>query len=153
VKVWNAQADEAPVVARLMCEFRDWWGYREPSDAEMLVSVERLLASPDADYLLAAPDGGEPSGVCQLRYRYGVWLSAEDCCLEDLYVREEARRHGLGRALVDAALERARARGCRRIELDANEGNEAAVKLYSSFGFSSYAETPGGNNLLMRLRL
>ena len=68
-------------------------------------------------------------------------------------MRESARGAGLGRALVEAALERARERGCGRIQLDTNEGNIGARALYESLGFSAWAETPGGNNLLMRRRL
>ena len=46
-----------------------------------------------------------------------------------------ARRTGLGRALVDAAVERARERGCKRIELDVNEDNAPALALYAACGF------------------
>ena len=147
-----AAHDDALAVQRLIGEFRDWWSYEGPSDESLARSVPRLLADENTDFLLAEQDG-EPVGVCQLRYRYGLWLESEDCHLEDLYVRESARGLGLGRALVAAAVERARARGCGRVELDTNEGNAAARALYESFGFSSWAETPGGNNLLMRLRL
>lgn len=137
---------DAAAVAALLCGFRDWWGYREPGDDAMRAGVERLLADPDTDFLLA----GDPSaGVAQLRYRYGVWLAAEDCCLEDLYVREDARGAGLGAALVGAAIERARARGCRRMELDVAAGNAAARALYERMGFSS----PGEGTLLLRRRL
>jgi len=48
--------------------------------------------------------------VCQLRYRFAVWTGAEDCCLEDLFVEADARGSGVGRALVEAAMERARGR-------------------------------------------
>lgn len=125
---------------------------RRPSDASIERSIRRLLADERTEFLLAET-GGEPAGVCQLRYRYGLWLESEDCELEDLYVRERARSGGLGRELVEAAIERARARGCGRIQLDTNEGNAAARALYESLGFSAWAETPGSNNLLMRRRL
>ena len=49
---------------------------------------------------------------------------------------DDARGTGLGRALVEAALERARARGCKRIELDVQEYNEHAIGLYEKCGFS-----------------
>jgi GNAT superfamily N-acetyltransferase len=139
-----------PVVAELMCAFRDWWGYREPSDAAMRAGVERLLADPATDFLL----GGDPvAGLAALRYRYGVWKDGEDCCLEDLFVRDEARGTGLGRALVEAAVARARERGCVRMELDVNERNEAARALYESAGFSSKVQSLGGDNLFMRRAL
>jgi ribosomal protein S18 acetylase RimI-like enzyme len=145
-----AAQDDADDVARLMIAFRNWWGRDEPGDDVFEAGVRRLLADPNTDYLLA----GDPAvGVCGLRYRFAVWTGTEDCCLEDLFVDPEARRSGLGRALVEAAFERARERGCARMELDANEANPAAVGLYRSLGFVSRSDPPGGNNLLMRRRL
>jgi ribosomal protein S18 acetylase RimI-like enzyme len=143
-----ATSADAPVVAQLLAEFRDWWDYEGPSDESLGRSVPLLLADERTEFLLA----GEV-GVCQLRYRFGLWLEGEDCELEDLFVREEARGSGLGRALVEAALERARERGCRRVALDTNEANHAALALYESLGFSAWADTPGGRNLLMRRQL
>jgi GNAT superfamily N-acetyltransferase len=136
--VWRAKPDEAPTVARLLVEFRDWCGSDWPSANAFLASVERLIEQPDTEFLLGAADGDSPpSGVCQLRYRFSVWMAAEDCWLEDLYVAEAARRRGVGRALVAAAIRGAHDRGCRRIELDANEGNTQAATLYESLGFSA----------------
>ncbi len=98
----------------------------------------------DGEYILGGTAaGGEPQAVCQIRFRWSVWKTAEDCWLEDLYVREDARRGGLGRALVEAAVARAQARGCRRIELDVNEDNEAARRLYSACGFTFEPKPPG----------
>src|SRR5262245_3647208 len=111
---WLAGVDEAPAVAQLLCEFRDWWASSEPRDDDLLASVRHIMAGTDGEYLLAGMDDDEPAGVAQLRYRWSVWKTAADCWLEDLYVREAARRSGLGTGLVQAAVERARSRGCRR---------------------------------------
>jgi GNAT superfamily N-acetyltransferase len=153
VAVWVAAPREASAVAGLMGEFRDWMGRNRPTDSALAASVERLIADPGAEYLLAAPStAAEPAAVCQLRYRYGVWHSAEDCWLEDLFVREAVRGRRLGGELVEAAVERARARGCRRVELDADSDNSAALALYERLGFS--ADTPSGaKRLMLRLAL
>ncbi len=152
--IWLAGPDEAETVARLLVEFRDWLGERWPSDNAILASVERLIERPDSEYLLGTPhDDAPPAGICQLRYRASVWTASDDCHLEDLFVRPDGRRGGLGRALVSAALERAHARGCRRIELDVNEANASAVALYEGFGFDARAESWSGRNLLMRRRI
>jgi GNAT superfamily N-acetyltransferase len=144
LRVWRAQAAEAADVARLIAEFGDWFGNHAPREDEVRASVARIMSGDDGEYLLGAVDGeGEPVGVCQLRFRWSVWKSAEDCWLEDLFVREEARRSGLGRALVEAALGRARERGCERIELDVNEDNAAARALYEACGFMSEPKPPG----------
>ncbi len=105
--------------------------------------MERLIDDRETDFLLGFLDEDAPAvGVVQLRHRFGVWRAGGDCLVEDVFVAEEARGSGLGRALMTAAVERARERGARRMELDVNERNEAALALYGSFGFCS-AETPG----------
>lgn len=135
MRVWRAEPGEAADVARLIAAFGDWYGNERPDDDEIRASVERIMAGGDGEYLLGSAHGDAPVGVCQLRYRWSVWKSAEDCWLEDLFVREEARRSGLGRALVEAALDRAREHGCKRIELDVSEENVAALALYEACGF------------------
>jgi ribosomal protein S18 acetylase RimI-like enzyme len=151
--VWRAEPHEAASVAALLVAFRNHLGFDRPPDEAFLASVERIIVDSDAEYLLGAPSNGAPAaGVVQLRYRWSVWRDAEDCELEDLFVSAQARRGGLGRALLAAAIERARARGCRRIALDTAERNTAAVALYRSFGFSDEAYE-GGRAMLLRLRL
>jgi ribosomal protein S18 acetylase RimI-like enzyme len=142
-----ATADDADDVTRLMMLFRDWWGRDWPPDDAWRRGVSILLDDDRTDVLLG---GDPPAGVAVLRYRHSLWQDALDCALEDLYVEEHARRDGVGQALVSAALERARGRGCRRVELDVNEANEPAVALYEKLGFSSFSPELGGHNRLMR---
>ena len=143
-RVWLAQRHDAERVAALMGGFRDHMGKDLPSDEEIRATVDVLLEDSATEFLLAARDGqDEPAGVCQLRYRLAVWTGADDCWLEDLYVDGRARRAGLGRALVAAALDRARARGCRRIDLDVDEDNVTALALYREMGFSTEPKSAG----------
>jgi GNAT superfamily N-acetyltransferase len=152
--VWRAEPHEAEIVAQLLVEFRNHLGVDWPSDNAFLAGVERLIEDRGAEYLLGAPnEDAPPSGVCQMRFRYGIWWAAEDCLIEDLFVRADARNSGLGRALVEAAAARARERGCRRVELDVNDANASAVHLYESIGFSAQDDRYGGRNLFMRLPL
>jgi GNAT superfamily N-acetyltransferase len=133
-----------------MIGFRDWQGRTGPADDVIESTVRQLLADPNTEFLLG---GSPPVGVCQLRYRLSVWTGTDDCCLEDLFVEAAVRGSGLGRKLVDAALDRARAWGCTRMDLDANEANAPALALYRSVGFDSWSAAAGGNDLFMRLRL
>jgi ribosomal protein S18 acetylase RimI-like enzyme len=152
VRTWLAEPYEADAVARLMIGFRDWYGRSEPPDRAFREGVERLIGGPQTEYLLAAAGGREPAGVCQLRYRHSLWTATEDCWLEDLFVRDAERGSGLGEALVAGAIERARARGCGRIELDVSESNRGAWALYERMGFSAGYKPPAPN-VLMGLRL
>ena len=145
-----ATTDDAADVARLMIGFRDWQGRTEPSDASIEASVRRLLADPNTDYLLG---GDPPAGVLQLRFRHAVWTGTDDARARGSVCQRGRARLGIGRELVEAAMERARERGAARILLDTNESNEAAVRLYASVGFRSGSDETGGRDLFMRLRL
>ena len=144
-----ATADDAADVARLMIGFRNWWQREEPDDAAFEAGVGRLLSDPNTEFLL----GGEPAGFALWFYTFSTFEGRHGLWLEDLFVEEGARGSGLGRALAEAALARARERGCARLELDVNAANPAALALYESLGFESWSDPPGGRNLLMRRRL
>ena len=149
-RAWVAAPDEAEAVAGLLVEFRDHNGSDWPSANAFLASVERLLEDRDAEFLLATPDDDSPpAGVLQLRLRFSVWKAAPDAWLEDLFVREQARRAGAGDALVALAIERARERGAKRIELDANEDNAPALALYERHGFSPRSKGGPGRDLFL----
>ena len=153
-QVWRAEPHEAEAVGGLLIDFRNHLGLDWPSDNAFLAGVDRLIEDPNTAFLLAAPDAdGPPGGVAQVRFRPGIWWAADDCLLEDLFVREQARGQGLGRALVAGVVELARERGCRRIELDANERNDAAQALYRAMGFDAHDDRYGGRNLFLRLHL
>jgi ribosomal protein S18 acetylase RimI-like enzyme len=147
--VWRAGPHEAETVAQLLITFRDHLGRDHPSDNAFLAGVERLLEESDCDFLLAATAQGAPAAaVAQLRYRWSVWRAGVECRLEDLYVVEDARRHGLGAALVAASIERARERGSRWIELDTLDDNGAAQALYERFGFA-VGRSPGTRDIVL----
>lgn len=153
-RAWKADLLEAETVARLLVGFRDHLGYDWPSDNAFLAGVERLMEDRDTEFLLAAPDDDSPPlGVAQLRFRFGIWRAGGDCLVEDLYVEEGARRRGVARALLELATERALERGCRRMELDVSEANEAGLTLYRSFGFRERAAADAPRDLYLRRHL
>lgn len=149
-RAWVAQPHEAEAVADLLVAFRDHMGSSRPSDNAFTASVERLLEDRETEFLLAAPDrDSPPAGVLQLRFRFSVWTAAPDAWLEDLFVAPQARRSGVGDALVTLAIERAQARGARRIELDCNERNAGALALYGGHGFSPRSKGGEGRDLFL----
>ena len=58
--------------------------------------------------------------------------------LQSLAVSPTARRKGLGRRLITAAEEAARARGAHHMQLELREDNGAAEALYTSLGYSHH---------------
>jgi GNAT superfamily N-acetyltransferase len=148
-EVRPAETDDLPAVAALVSAFRDFWGRAEPTDEQIERGVRRLHADSGAEFLLAPPD----RGFALIRFRYVVWTDSEECELEDLYVRESQRGSGLGRTLSEAAIERARERGCMRMNISANDANGPAISLYRALGFSAWHDPPGGHNLSLRRTL
>lgn len=60
-----------------------------------------------------------------------------------MYVLESWRGKGIGRQLVSAALEHAKARiGISVVTLTATEGNDSAIALYESAGFRAFGVEP-----------
>ena len=103
--------------------------------------VRQLLAEGHTEVLLA---GVQPVGLAVLRFRPAIWSDALECYLAELYVVPAHRGHGLGRALMAGAIDRARARGADHMDLGTGETDVAARALYESLGFSNREGGPRG---------
>jgi RimJ/RimL family protein N-acetyltransferase len=86
------------------------------------------------DVLVALVDG-EIAGYVKLGRATPVAASDHVQMITGLTVGDEFRRRGVGRALLDAAILEARARGARRLTLRVLAPNEPARRLYESAGF------------------
>jgi putative acetyltransferase len=83
-------------------------------------------------------------------------LGENELELKRMYLRPEQRGRGLGRRLLETALDCARVSGARVVKLDTSEGMEAARGLYEARGFSRIpGEAPrqGKKRLLYQLEL
>jgi len=87
-----------------------------------------------------------------------VSLATDQGDLQNLTVRADRRRQGLGRRLLDDALGEVAGRGVREVFLEVRHDNAAAIGLYASYGFNAtgrrrnyYAR--GVDAVLMRLAL
>ena len=128
----------------LVAGFRDHLGVPSPTDAEIREFLPQCLADPLIEFACAYRDG-EPAGYAHTRYHTSLWSSGVAAHLEDLFVRESARGSGLGRALIDFAIDRARARGARFLSLQTNENNAGGRRFYQRIGFEPMGEPLYGN--------
>jgi ribosomal protein S18 acetylase RimI-like enzyme len=88
--------------------------------------------------------GPGPDGIAVLRFRLAIWAEALECYLAELYVVPARRRQGLGRALMETAMEVAREKGATQMDLGTAEDDVAARALYESLGFSNRGGRPDG---------
>jgi GNAT superfamily N-acetyltransferase len=141
VEVRRAGADDARVVAQLLCDFNAEYDDPAPPVDEMAQRITALLAHGDTTILLA----GDPAcAVAVMRFRPGLWDSALECWLAELYVVPARRGAGIGRALMGAAMNAARAEGAGTMELGTGEADVVARALYESLGFDHHEHGPGG---------
>lgn len=82
--------------------------------------------------LLACGDdaSGPPIGFTVFVVHAGTWSTRPVCYLEDLFVAEQARGHGAGRALIEALAEKGRVEGWKRIYWQTHASNIRAQGLY-----------------------
>ena len=68
----------------LAVEFRDHLQRSHPDDARLRDNLRRLISTSDAEFYLAVDEAGRGVGYIQQRYRYSLWLSGLEACLEDV---------------------------------------------------------------------
>jgi len=109
----------------------------EPVPAAFAERFRQAVESGDLE-VLAAREEGRVLGVAVLAYRPGVSIGGLFASIEDLYVRPEARRRGVGRALLEATDERCAARCISYVEAQVEE--DEAEAFYAALG---YGREPG----------
>ncbi len=147
IAVRRATPGDAGAVARLLHDFQEEFDEPSPGVEALTERYEELIRNRDMTVLLAG-DGGD--GFAQLRYRPWVYSAGPNAhsYLEELYVVPDLRGNGLGRALLEAAMETARDEGATHMELGTSQDDTAALALYESAGFTNREGSPEGPVML-----
>jgi len=138
--VRRAGLEDAAVVGRLLYDFNREFDDPTPAPSALGERIRQLLEGGDTLVLLA---GDGPDGLAVLRFRAAIWSTGLECYLAELYVAPASRGHGLGRALMEAALRQARDRGADTMDIGVDEPDLAARRLYESLGFTNRAGEDG----------
>ena len=147
---------------------RDFFAYMRETWPERVATIDAYLVDQDFEgqlmtfrdhftpphgECLLARLGGQPAGLVMLKpYKPGV------CEMNRMYVTRAARGLGLGRALCETLIERARELGYREMRLDTLNERVEAVPLYRKLGFGPDPDPPGFTHndpevISMRLKL
>ncbi len=137
VSVRRAEPSDAAAVAALARELREHLG-----DPLHHLTPERIAADgfgddPEFTILLAVLDGSAV-GYALFHDAYEPAFAAKGPYLCDLYVRQAARRNGIGRALVEAVAAEMVERGRRYVWWNSQRRNEDAHAFYARLGAAEH---------------
>jgi len=113
--------------------------YKTTVPAEVYDTTWTRLHDPNEPmWLLGATVDGKLCGIVHYIYQRSCWTIGDYCYLQDLFVAQEARKLGIGRALIEAVYREARAAGASRVHWLTHETNATARALYDTL-----ADRPG----------
>jgi GNAT superfamily N-acetyltransferase len=138
--VRKAVASDESAILALVDALADYEKLDRPSpEARLRLIGDMFGPRPRIDCFLAFLDG-YPVGYAILLETYSSFLALPTLYLEDLFILDEYRKRGAGRALFLSALEEARRRGCGRMEWTVLDWNQLAIDFYQKIGGKHLAE-------------
>jgi ribosomal protein S18 acetylase RimI-like enzyme len=143
VRFRPARAGDLPAIVRLLAD--DPLGAKREDVRDPLPEAyRRAFAEIEADpnnEVLVAIRGGAVVGTLQLTFIPGLsHTGGRRCQIEAVRIDGAMRGSGLGRRLIEHAIERARERGCRLVQLTTDKTRADARRFYEGLGFTASHE-------------
>ncbi|MFB4300199.1 GNAT family N-acetyltransferase [Actinomadura sp. NTSP31] len=134
----EATADDLPQIIRLLAD--DPLGAaRETLAEEVPEAYLTAFAAIDKDpnnLLVVADVSGTVAGTLQLTYIPGLtYTGGERAQIEGVRIAADERGRGLGQTMINWAIDQARARGCRVVQLTTDRQRPDAIRFYQKIGF------------------
>jgi GNAT superfamily N-acetyltransferase len=125
--------DDLVAWKRLWDGYNAFYGREGPTalpDEITRATWSRFFDAGEPVHALVAERAGELVGLVHYLFHRSTILLAPTCYLQDLFTATEARGAGVGRALIEAVYDRARAAGSGRVYWQTHETNTGAMVLY-----------------------
>jgi len=134
----QAERADLPTIVSLLAD-DELGGTREalhdPLPSAYTTAFEAIDDDPRNE-LIVATDDATIVGVLQLTFIPGLThMGGERAQIEGVRVATSHRNQGVGRRLFEWAIERARNRGCRMVQLTTDKRRPDAHRFYESLGF------------------
>ncbi|GAB3099110.1 GNAT family N-acetyltransferase [Lysobacter terrae] len=129
----RATLDDLDAIAPLFDAYRRF--YQQPGDLQRARDFLHERLSRGESTVLIAELEGRVAGFTQLYPMFSSVRTARLWVLNDLYVDEGARRHGVARTLLDGAAAFVRAQGAAGLMLETSRDNAPARALYRAAGW------------------
>ncbi|MFI8384570.1 GNAT family N-acetyltransferase [Pseudomonas sp. NPDC079086] len=129
-----ATAADLDELAELFGAYLRFYEVAKPQ-AQVRAFLAARLHSSDSTILLARDERGAALGFVQLYAFFSSLALQPAWLLSDLYVSEQARRQGVGEALMNAVRAHAEAAGACGLQLETAKSNLPGQSLYERLGY------------------
>ena len=136
----EARREDVPEIVALLADDAIGAGREGPADDAYYAAFE-LIAADERNQVLVAEADGRIVGTLQLTMipglsRHGMLRGQ----IEGVRVSSASRGQGLGRVMIERAIEVARGQGCGLVQLTSDKRRPDAVRFYQSLGFTASHE-------------
>jgi len=134
VTVRLATEDDVPQILPLIRSLAASYGESLPGKEAMAEIVRQQVNSDNHEYVVAETKGSI-FGCLLVCYYLSTWAAAPYAMLQDFFIAEEGRNQGVGSTMFAYARDRARIRGCARMDLAIQAERTEAKKFFRRWGF------------------
>lgn len=131
---------DVPLLREFICALADYECLSEECFATEEMLERTLFGKKPAAEALIAYFNDAPAGFALFFHNYSTFLAQPGLYLEDLFVKPELRRRGIGHALFLRLAQIACERGCGRFEWSALDWNTPAIQFYERMGAKAMSE-------------
>jgi len=112
-----------------------------PLDPGYFAAFEAICADPNQELIVAETDEGHVVGMLQLTLIPSLtYIGSWRAQIEGVRVAKAARGEGVGKEMVAFAIQRAKARNCRLVQLTTDKQRPQALKFYLNLGMKATHE-------------
>ena len=132
ITIREIKADDFPGLITLFTEFATF----EKTPEKMTNTVDRMTVEQEFfNGFVALNDSEEIVGYVTHFFAYYTWIG-KSLYMDDVYVKEEFRGHGIGTELINKVIEYAKTTNCQKVKWQVSEWNKPAIEFYKSLGAS-----------------
>ncbi len=136
LKIRNASVEDVPLILSFIHELAEY--EREPSAVRATeddLIRDGFSKNPKFRAIIAEWDGN-PAGMAFFFHNYSTWQGKHGLFLEDLFVRPQFRRKGIGKALMVHLARTAIEEKCYGMRWEVLDWNKSAIDVYQRLGAS-----------------
>ncbi len=130
-----ATSKDLPQLVELLGQLFEQEAEFTPNAAKQEAALKLIFANPSYGKLFVARDGSRVVAMASLLFTVSTAEGGKAALFEDLVVRPEYRKQGIGARLLEYVISQARAEGVLRMTLLTDMQNERAQVLYRKLGF------------------